>query len=59
MTAADFRARARELLRGRWGMLMPLALLAQLFASAFFIDIVYQVFFSQPYPLPISAYGLT
>lgn len=56
MSAVDYRFRARKALKGKWKVILPLILLAQLTLSYFGIDIVYQLFFSEPRVLYLGSH---
>lgn len=58
MFAADFRARAREALRGRWDAMMAVMLAAQAVMLSFFLNTVYQLYFSEVRIFYIKELGL-
>ena len=47
MSARDCRSKARRALRGKWGVMLPLMLLAEAIWLRFELRIIYQAFFSE------------
>ena len=53
MRASDYRRTARETLRGRWGLLIPIVLLMLVAVNDFGLNTVYRQFFSEERVMPL------
>ena len=47
MSASDYRKRAREALRGNWGVMLPVMLLAYFAINDLGLNLIYQLFFAE------------